>query len=134
MPCCSMRSQVSPCVKCKPRFWQADHSRNRTAAGSWRRKCSQCLFESASKEHGGPGILFLPAIEIAMAIAPGTSQIVADLGVGVGHQATSESLMLVRGVTDSSSPLCGRREAVEVELGSAVYHSVTDLDHTLEAN
>ena len=42
-------------------------------------------------------------MDCKMAIATRTSQVVADLGVGVGHQATSEPLMLVRGVADSSS-------------------------------
>ena len=61
------------------------------------------MFESTPKEHGGPGIFFLPAIEIAMAIATGTSQVVADLGVGIAHQATSEPLMVEDAVVDSSS-------------------------------
>src|ERR1017187_5448649 len=39
------------------------------------------LFEAAAEEHGSPGIFFLPAIEIAMAVTARAGQVLGDLGV-----------------------------------------------------
>jgi len=49
---------------------------------------TQSQFECAAKEHRSTSILPLPAIKIAMPIAPRTGEILADLGVAVGHQAS----------------------------------------------
>src|SRR5438270_12983783 len=46
------------------------------------------LFESAPKEHGGASVFLLPAVQVSMAIAPGTGEEMADLGVAVDHEAT----------------------------------------------
>jgi hypothetical protein len=41
------------------------------------------LFEGSAEEHGGPGILLPPAVEITMPIASRAGEVVADLGVAV---------------------------------------------------
>ena len=46
---------------------------------------AQSLFEGAAEEHRRTGIFLLPAIEIAMPIAPRAGEVLADLGVAVGH-------------------------------------------------
>src|SRR5205807_757357 len=50
----------------------------------------QSAFKGASEQHGCPAVLFLPAIEITMTIAPRAGQILADLAIAVYHQATSD--------------------------------------------
>jgi hypothetical protein len=68
------------------------------------KKCSQRLFEYTAEEHAGAGILLLPAIEIPVAVATWTGEIVTDLGVAVGHQAISEPVGLpAEEAVDSSS-------------------------------
>ena len=49
---------------------------------------AQGSFEGAAEQHRCPGVLLLPAIEIAMPIPPRAGEVLADLGVAVGHQAT----------------------------------------------
>src|SRR5271168_1553315 len=49
---------------------------------------AQGSLEGASEEHRRTGVLLLPAVEIAMPVSSWASQILADLGVAVGHQAT----------------------------------------------
>src|SRR3984885_2505457 len=49
----------------------------------------QSLFEGASEKHGCTSVFLLPAIEVTMTIATWTGQVLTDLGVAVGHQATS---------------------------------------------
>src|SRR5437879_8184681 len=51
----------------------------------------QSPFKGATEEHGCPGVFFLPAIEIAMTVASRAGQVLADLGIAVHHQATSDS-------------------------------------------
>ena len=79
---------------------------------------AQGLFEGAAKEHGCTGVLFLPAIEVAMAITPRAGQVLTDLGIAVGHQATCGSCP--RLAWRKFFPLAGRRKAVKPEQGSAV--------------
>src|SRR2546425_9042321 len=50
----------------------------------------QSAFKGAPEEHGCPGVFLFPAIEIAMTVAARASQVLADLGVAVYHQATSD--------------------------------------------
>src|SRR5438477_10343137 len=50
----------------------------------------QSAFEGAAEEHGGPSIFLLPTIQVTMTIASRAGQILADLGVAVNHQATSD--------------------------------------------
>src|SRR2546430_2679318 len=64
---------------------------------------SQSPFEGSAEEHGGSRILLLPAIEIAVAITAWARQILADLGVAVEHQATSERPTSAGNAADSSS-------------------------------
>src|ERR1017187_8585338 len=45
------------------------------------KKGSQRSFEGAAEQHRRPGVLLLPAIEIAMPIAPRAGEILADLGI-----------------------------------------------------
>ena len=49
----------------------------------------QSPLEGSPEEHGGAGVLLLPAIEVAMAISPRAGQVLADLGIAVGHGVTS---------------------------------------------
>src|SRR5437763_12641028 len=51
----------------------------------------QSSFKGAPEEHGRPGVFLLPAIEIAMTVASRAGQVLADLGIAVHHQATSDS-------------------------------------------
>src|SRR5205814_2684643 len=51
----------------------------------------QSAFKSAPEEHGGPGVFLFPAIEIAMTVAARAGEVLADLGVAVDHEATSDS-------------------------------------------
>ena len=46
---------------------------------------AQGLFEGAAEEHRRPSVLFFPAIEVAMPISPRAGEVLADLGVAVGH-------------------------------------------------
>src|SRR5579864_5853881 len=46
---------------------------------------TQGLLEGATEQHRRTGVLLLPAIEVAMAIAPRAGEVLADLSVAVGH-------------------------------------------------
>src|SRR5664280_3120822 len=46
------------------------------------------LLEAAAKEHGGPDVFLLPAIEVAVAVAPRAGQVLGNLGVAVIHHDT----------------------------------------------
>src|ERR1700722_12707392 len=48
------------------------------------------LLKCPTKQHGCPGVFLFPAIEIAMLVAARTGQILADLGVAVSHEDTSD--------------------------------------------
>src|SRR5580704_15902801 len=52
---------------------------------------AQGAFEGPAKQHGRTSVLLLPAIEVAMPIAARAGQVLADLGVAIGHQATCGS-------------------------------------------
>src|SRR5439155_9713158 len=62
----------------------------------------QSPFKDASEEHGCPGVFLLPAIEIAMTVASRAGQVLADLGIAVHHQATSDSGGSSAGIGESS--------------------------------
>src|SRR6266852_7274442 len=64
---------------------------------------SQGPLEGSPEEHGGPGVFLLPAVEVAITIATGAGQVMADLGVAVGHGATSEPRSSKGEEADSSS-------------------------------
>jgi len=51
----------------------------------------QSAFKGAPEEHGCPAVFLLPAIEIAMTVAARAGQVLADLGVAIDHEATSDS-------------------------------------------
>src|SRR4029077_9212355 len=61
------------------------------------------LFEGSTEEHGGPGVLLPPAVEIAMLVASRAGKVLADLGVAIDHDATLELLSLTGGAAESSS-------------------------------
>ena len=50
----------------------------------------QSTLKGAPEEHGRLAVLLLPAIEIAMPVAPWAGEVLADLGVAVDHYATSD--------------------------------------------
>src|ERR1700682_4044002 len=50
------------------------------------------LLERPAKQHGRPGVFLFPAIEVAMLVATRAGQILADLGIAVGHEETSAVL------------------------------------------
>ena len=65
-----------------------------------------CLFEGSAEEHGGAGVFLLPSIEVAVPVTARAAQVLADLGVGVGHRDASEISELEAfgsGAADSSS-------------------------------
>src|SRR5208282_482543 len=45
----------------------------------------QSLLEAPAKEHGSPGVLLSPAIQIPVAVAARAAQILANLGIAKGH-------------------------------------------------
>src|SRR5207249_11030676 len=51
----------------------------------------QSAFKGASEEHGCPAVFLLPAIEIAVTVASRAGQGLADRGVAVEQEATSDS-------------------------------------------
>src|SRR5579862_7466344 len=46
---------------------------------------AQGLFEGAPEEYRCAAVLLLPAVEVAMLVSLRTGQVLADLGVAVGH-------------------------------------------------
>src|SRR5437867_1711325 len=50
----------------------------------------QSPLKGATEEHGCPGVLLLPSIQITMTVAARTGEVLADLGIAVDHQATSD--------------------------------------------
>src|ERR1019366_9524561 len=75
------------------------------------------LFEAAAEKHGGPGVFFLPAVQIAMAITARAGQVLGNLGVAVIHRdarSFREPLPLLAGgtrteVANSSHWLAGAK-------------------------
>src|SRR5436190_20313951 len=63
----------------------------------------QSALKGASEEHGCPGVFLLPTVERAMAVSARAGQVVADLGVAVGHRATPELFGFCAVTADSSS-------------------------------
>src|SRR5439155_27165871 len=51
----------------------------------------QSPFKGATEQHGGPSVFLLPAIEITMTVAARAGEVLADLGIAVDHEATSDS-------------------------------------------
>src|SRR5579864_236309 len=49
---------------------------------------TQSLFEGSAEEHGSAGVSLLPAVQIAMPVPARAVQVMADLSVRVGHEAT----------------------------------------------
>src|SRR5437868_14104354 len=62
----------------------------------------QSAFKGASEQHGGPGVFLFPAIDITMTVAARAGQILADLGIAVYHQATSDPGESSAAVSESS--------------------------------
>ena len=91
---------------------------------------SHSLLEGPAKQHGRPGVLLLPAVEVAMLVAARAGQVLADLGIAVGHEDTSDLHWDRRSAKTGELFPPGRRgEAVEVEDGDAVHGDFADLDH-----
>jgi hypothetical protein len=63
---------------------------------------SHCLFEGPAEQHGCPGVLLLPAVEVAMIVTARAREILADLGIAVGHGCTSGAGSGVVGACASS--------------------------------
>src|SRR5579872_4716587 len=51
---------------------------------------AQSLFEGPTEEHGGTSVFLLPAIQIPMSVTTRAREVLADLGVAVGHGSTWE--------------------------------------------
>src|SRR5262245_22160610 len=49
----------------------------------------ESLFEGPAKQHSGAGVLLFPGVEIAIPVAARAREVLANLRVAVGHQATS---------------------------------------------
>src|ERR1700680_1031985 len=47
---------------------------------------SQCLLETTAKDHRRPGVLLLPAVEVAISITTRAGQVLGDLGVAIDHR------------------------------------------------
>src|SRR5438094_3933032 len=62
----------------------------------------QGLFKGSAEEHGGPGVLLLPAVEITVAVPARAAKVVANLGIAVDHQATSDPGRSVSATGESS--------------------------------
>ncbi len=76
------------------------------------------LFERSAKEHGGASVFLLPSVEVAVPVTARTAEVLADLGVGVGHRDASAGLereALDTGAGGQFFPLAGRSEAIEVD-------------------
>ena len=48
------------------------------------------LLKGPPKQHGRPGVFLFPAVEVAMLVAARAGQVLADLGIAVGHEDTSD--------------------------------------------
>ncbi len=64
-----------------------------------------------------------------MLVAARAGQILADLGIAVGHEDTSDPRVIAVGKDGEFFPPGRRRKAVEVEDRDAVYGDFADLDH-----
>src|SRR4029077_6563219 len=90
IPCCSILSQISPfelqtlVLTGRPLAKQDGGRVFAEEVGA------QGLFEGSAEEHGGPGILLSPAVEVAMAIASRAGKVLTDLGVAIDHEDTSD--------------------------------------------
>ena len=45
----------------------------------------QGLLEGATEQHRCPGVFFFPAVQIAIPVAARAAEVLADLGVAIGH-------------------------------------------------
>ena len=86
------------------------------------------LLESPAKQHRGPYIFFLPAVEIAVAVTSRAGQILRDLGVATPCASLPQTLsqLTKRGFPPTALSLTGRGEAVEVQQPYAVYNGGAD--------
>ena len=80
----------------------------------------KCPFEASAKGHGSARFLFPPAVEIAIAVAPGAAQILADLRMAEDHRRSFASCFASTVSHDSSSHSDCRRKSFEVLEGPAV--------------
>src|SRR5438105_9602932 len=62
----------------------------------------QRAFEGTPEEHGCTRVFLLPAIQITMAVAARAGEVLADLGVAIDHQATSDPAGSSAAVGESS--------------------------------
>src|SRR5207237_380192 len=63
----------------------------------------QGLFERSAEEHCCSSVLLPPSVEIAMPVAARTTEVLADLGKAVRHQATSGLAFFGEVANDNSS-------------------------------
>src|ERR1035437_6660548 len=89
------------------------------------------LFESATEQHRRTGVLLLPAVKRAMPVAPRAGEILADLGVAVGH---SGHLWIVQVCWGKFFPSTSGSKTVQSDQGRTVEDDVTDLDHPHQPN
>src|SRR5208282_1891709 len=61
------------------------------------------FFKAATEDHGSPGLLLAPAVQVAMAIATRTPQVVTDLGVAEDHFSSSFCSVTVTVVHERAS-------------------------------
>src|ERR1700730_15025900 len=94
-----MRSQVSPLEYCRSWFWRAAQNSGRVFAEEVGGQGSSNAFPKSIAAR----VAFSRQPEITMAIASRAGQLLLDLGVAVGHDATSEPVTLASGAAERSS-------------------------------
>ena len=104
MPCWSMLSQVDPFRVLERAVLMGSPFAEEDGRGILAPEVGgQGLLEGPAKEHGRAGVFLLPAVEVAVAVAPRAGEVLADLGVAVGHQATSELVFFTEAAGQDSS-------------------------------
>ena len=63
----------------------------------------QSLLKGATEQHRRPGVFLFPAVQVAIPVAARAAEVLADLGVAVDHQATSDPVFFKHEVEDSSA-------------------------------
>ena len=63
----------------------------------------QGLLEGTTEQHRCPGVFLFPAVQVAIPVAARAAEVLADLGVAVGHQATSDPVFFKQEAEDSSA-------------------------------
>src|SRR5439155_23591719 len=66
------------------------------------KESTQSALEGSADEHGSSIILLHPTLQITMPVSSRASQILADSGISVDHQATSEPGRPLSDVSDRS--------------------------------